>query len=145
MRQFIIIKPDGVARGIVGEILSRFEKYGFRMVGLKITQVSEETAEKLYGVHKGKPFYDDLIKYITSGPVVAGVLQIAVPDADSVGLVRKIVGATDPAKAEMGTIRGDYGVSIRRNIIHASDSRPSRDREMPLFFTDDELVEYTEG
>lgn len=142
MREFIIIKPDGVERGLVGEILSRFEKYGFRIVGLRILKVTKKQAEQLYDVHKGKPFYNDLIEYITSGPIAAGVLQIGVPDADSVALVRKIVGATDPAKAEMGTIRGDYGVSIRRNIVHASDSRPSRDREMPIFFADDELVEY---
>jgi nucleoside-diphosphate kinase len=142
LREIIIIKPDGVERGLVGEILKRFEKYGFRIVGLKILNVSKKQAEELYEVHKGKPFYNDLIEYICSGPVVAGMLQIAVPDADSVSLVRKIVGETDPAKAAMGTIRGDFGVSIRRNIIHASDSRPSRDREMKIFFSDEELVDY---
>jgi len=142
MRQFIIIKPDGVARGLVGKILSRFEKYGFKIIALKVMQLDAKKAGELYDMHKDKPFYDDLIEYITSGPIIAGVLEIGVPDADSVGLVRKIVGSTNPAEAEMGTIRGDYGVSIRRNIIHASDSRPSRDREMPLFFKKEELIDY---
>ncbi|RLI92866.1 MAG: nucleoside-diphosphate kinase [Candidatus Altiarchaeales archaeon] len=143
MRTLIIIKPWAVSRGLVGEILSRFERRGIRLAGLKVVKVDRERAEKLYAVHKGKEFYESLIKHITSSPVVVGVLDIGIDDPEgAIRLVRKIIGATDPAKAEMGTIRGDFGLRIDRNVIHASDSTKSAKYEIPIFFDEDELVEY---
>lgn len=135
------MKPWAVQRGLVGEILSRFERRGLKIAGLKILDVSKEQAEELYSIHKGKDFYDDIIEHITSSSIVAVVLDTDVlePDA-SVALVRKIIGLTDPAKAEMGTIRGDFGLRIDRNVVHASDSTESAKREIPIFFKEEELV-----
>lgn len=143
MKTLIIVKPEAVLRGLVGEVLSRFERRNIRIIGLKVVQVDRKMAEKHYAVHKDKPFYDDLIEYITSSPVVAGVLDVPLEDSvEAIKLVRKIVGATDPAKAEMGSLRGDYGLIIDRNIIHASDSPETAEYEIPIFFEKDELVEY---
>jgi nucleoside-diphosphate kinase len=143
MRTLILLKPWSVSRGLVGEILSRFEKRGIRLAGIKVTQVDRKHAEMLYAVHKGKPFYEDLIEHIMSSPIVAAVLDVPIDDPDTaVALIRKIVGATDPAKAEVGTIRGDYGLRIDRNVIHASDSPKSAAYEIPIFFNDNELVNY---
>lgn len=143
MRTLILLKPWSVSRGLVGEILSRFEKRGIRLAGLKVTQVDRKHAEKLYAVHKEKPFYEDLIGHIMSSPIVAAILDVPIDDPDTaVALIRKIVGATDPAKAEVGTIRGDYGLRIDRNVIHASDSPKSAAYEIPIFFNDNELVNY---
>ncbi|MFC2154717.1 nucleoside-diphosphate kinase [Candidatus Altiarchaeota archaeon] len=142
MKTLIIIKPDGVSRKLVGEILSRFEKHSIKIIALKILQLSKEQAERMYSVHKGKEFYNDLVEYITSGPVVAAMLKVEVASvSEAVAIVRKIVGLTNPAEAEMGSIRGDYGLSIRRNIIHASDSEEAISREMPIFFDKEDLVE----
>ncbi len=143
MRTLIIIKPWAVSRGLVGEILSRFERRGIRLAGLKVMHVDRERAERLYSIHRGKEFYEGLIKHITSSPIVAGVLDIDIGDPEgAIGLVRKIIGATDPTTAEMGTIRGDFGLRIDRNVIHASDSTKSALYEIPLFFEEDELVVY---
>lgn len=143
MKTLIIIKPWAVSRGLVGEIISRFERRGIKLVGLKVVKVDKEKAEKLYAVHKGKEFYGSLIKHITSSPIVVGVLDIDIKDPEgAIGLVRKIIGATDPANAEMGTIRGDFGLRIDRNVIHASDSTKSAEYEIPIFFDEDELVGY---
>lgn len=144
MNTLILIKPWAVQRGLVGEILSRFERRGIRIAGLKALVLSREKAEKLYSVHKGKPFYNTIVEHMTSSPIVAAVLETDMLDDDSaVALVRKIVGATDPAKAEMGTIRGDYGMRVDRNIIHASDSRESAEYEIPIFFNKDEIASHT--
>jgi len=143
MKTLIIIRPDSVLRGLVGEILTRFEKHGIRITGLKVMQLDKETAGKLYEIHKGKPFYDSLLDTMTEAPVVIAVLDTDVLDNQSaITLVRRIVGATDPSKADMGTIRGDFGLRIDKNIIHASDTVESAAREIPIFFKKEELVKY---
>lgn len=137
-RTFIAIKPDGVQRGIVGEIIRRFESKGFTLVGLKLVQVSRELAEQHYGVHKERPFFGGLVDFITSGPVVAMVWE-----GDGViASARKLIGATNPLTAEPGTIRGDYGVSIGRNLIHGSDAPETAQQEIKLWFTDAELASW---
>jgi nucleoside-diphosphate kinase len=141
MRTLVIIKPDGVKRGLVGESVKRFERYGFNLAGLKILRAGEK-AEKLYSIHKGKPFYNDLIKYINSGPIAVVILDINLPGEEAIKMIRKIVGATNPVNAEMGSIRGDYGYSISENIVHASDSEESAKKEIPIFFNETELVKY---
>lgn len=138
LRTLILIKPDGVVRSKVGEIVSRFENKGLRVVALKLIKVSKETAEKHYAVHEGKPFYESLLNYITHGPVVAMVLE----GNGAIEISRKIVGATNGAKAEPGTIRGDFSTGIDFNLVHASDSVESADYEIPLFFREDEFVSY---
>ncbi|RLI96117.1 MAG: nucleoside-diphosphate kinase [Candidatus Altiarchaeales archaeon] len=142
MKTLIIIKPDGVKRGLVGEIISRFENYGFRIIALKILNLDRKMAEKLYAIHKGKSFFDSLIEYITSGPVVAAVLATDnLTPENGIKVVRKIVGATNPLEAEMGSIRGDYAFDISGNLIHASDSEESAEYEIPIFFNDNELID----
>jgi nucleoside-diphosphate kinase len=144
MKTLIIIRPYAVQRGLVGEILSRFERHGIRIAGLKVKKISKKLAEKLYEQHGGADYYDRLIKNMTSDPSLIAVLDTDVLDPDSaVALVRKIIGDTDPAKAEMGTVRGDFGLRIDQNIIHASDDKETAEREIPLFFTKEELVEYS--
>jgi len=141
MKTLLLIKPWAVQRGLVGEILSRFERRGLKIAGLKILNVSRERAEELYSIHKGKDFYDGLIEHIISSPIVAVVLDTDVLEPDAaITLIRKIIGLTDPAKAEMGTIRGDFGLRIDRNVVHASDSTESAKGEIPIFFSEDELV-----
>lgn len=134
-RTFIAIKPDGVQRQLVGEVISRFEKKGFKLVGLKFMQVSRDLAEKHYGEHKGKPFFDGLVSYITSGPIVA----MAWEGKNVVSAARLMIGATKPQEAAPGTIRGDLAVDIGRNVIHGSDSAASAERELSLFFGGDLL------
>ena len=140
MRTFVMIKPDGVKRGLVGEILCRFERFGIRLAGLRIIHMGKDKAEKLYVVHKDKPFYNDLMKYITSGPVAVMALDINLPSEDAIKLVRKVVGATNPLNAEMGSIRGDYGMLVSENIIHASDGKESADYELPIFFNESDMI-----
>ncbi|MGB4503582.1 MAG: nucleoside-diphosphate kinase [Syntrophaceticus sp.] len=137
-RTFIMVKPDGVQRGFVGDIIKRFEQKGLKIVGLKMFQISPELASKHYGEHQGKPFFDGLIKYITSSPVVAMVLE----GKGCISLVRGMMGATDPQKAAPGTIREAFGIDIGRNVIHGSDSPASAIREISLFFDDQELCSY---
>ncbi len=136
--EFIMIKPDGVSRGLIGEIIRRFERRGLKIVGLKMLKMDRKTAEKLYEVHKGKHFFEDLIEYVTSGPVVVMVVK----GRRAVKIVRDMVGATKPWEALPGTIRGDFAIDIDRNIIHASDSLENSEKEMSIFFTKDELLEY---
>jgi nucleoside-diphosphate kinase len=138
-RTFIAVKPDGVQRGLVGTILKKFEEKGYKLVGLKLMQVSNELAQTHYGEHKGKPFFDGLVNFITSAPVVAFVLE----GNDVVVTARKIIGATKPSDSAIGTIRGDYGVDIGRNIIHGSDSPASAEREIALWFKPEELTDWT--
>lgn len=135
-RTFVAIKPDGVERGLIGEVINRFERRGLKLVGMKLLQVSREMAETHYGEHKGKPFYDGLVSYITSAPIVGMVLE----GKDAVALARNVIGATNPANAAPGTIRGDFAVEIGRNIVHGSDSPESAKREIGIFFKDSELV-----
>ncbi len=137
-RTFVMIKPDGVQRGLIGEIIERIEKKGLKIVGLKMIKLPKELAEKQYEEHKGKDFFEGLIKYVTSGPVVVMVVE----GKNAVKAMRKLVGATDPLEATPGTIRGDFGLEIGRNIIHASDSEKSAEREIFLFFKEDEIFEY---
>ncbi|MEL6229204.1 MAG: nucleoside-diphosphate kinase [Cyanobacteria bacterium J06627_3] len=135
-RTFIMIKPDGVQRGLVGDIISRFETKGFSLVGMKFMSVSRELAEKHYGVHKERPFFGGLVEFITSSPVVAMVWE----GEGVVGSARTLIGATNPISSAPGTIRGDYGVTIGRNIIHGSDAIETAQSEIALWFSDDELA-----
>ena len=140
MRTLIIIKPGGVTRGLIGEALGRFERFGIRFVGIKLLRMEKERAELLYAVHKGKPFFSELITYITSSPVLIAVLDIDLGPDDGIKLVRKVIGATNPLEAAMGTLRGDFGLHMTDNIIHASDSEKSAEYEIPIFFDEDELI-----
>ena len=132
---FIMVKPDGVQRGLIGEVISRFETKGFTLVGLKFMQVSKELAEKHYDVHKERPFFCSLVEFICSSPVVAMVWQ----GKGIVASARIIIGATDPLTAMPGTIRGDYGISIERNLIHGSDAIETAQKEISLWFDNKEL------
>jgi len=138
-RTLVLVKPDGVQRALVGKILARFEERGMKIVGLKIVQVSRELAEKHYAVHKGKFFYEGLVSYITSSPVVALVLE----GHEAIGAVRAMVGATRPWEAAAGTIRGDYAMMGLRNLIHASDAEETAKNEIALWSKPDELATYT--
>ena len=138
-RTFVMVKPDGVQRGIIGEVLQRFESKGLKLVAAKFMKIDEELASKHYGEHIGKPFYEPLVKFITSGPVLAMVWE----GNNSISTVRTVVGKTNPADAGPGTIRGDYGMTTGRNIIHASDSPTSAKREINLFFQKNEVLDYT--
>ena len=135
-RTFIAIKPDAVQRGLIGEILQRFEKKGFKIIGLKFVQLDRETAEKHYAEHVGKPFYEKLVRFITSGPLVV----MAVKGKNAVEVSRRMMGATDPSKADVGTIRADFAQILERNVIHGSDSKESAEREIKIHFKDSELV-----
>jgi len=141
-RTLVLIKPDGVQRGLIGEIIARFERRGLRIAGLKLMQISPELAARHYGIHQGKPFYEGLIRFITSGPVVAMVLE----GDKAIQIVRTTMGgvesATDPAKAPPGSIRADFGMSIGRNLVHGSDSADTAAFEVPLFFRPEELLSY---
>jgi nucleoside-diphosphate kinase len=138
-RTFLMIKPDGVQRNLVGEIIRRFETKGFTLVGLKMMQVSRELAEKHYAVHKERPFFRSLVDFITSSPVVAMVWQ----GEGVIVSARKIIGATNPLNAEPGTIRGDFGISVGRNLIHGSDGPDTAKDEVSLWFSDAELANWT--
>ncbi len=134
-RTFVILKPSCVSRGLMGEVIARLERKGLRLVQAKMRNISQEEARRLYKVHEGKPFFNDLIRVITSGRVMLMVWE----GRSAVEVVRKLIGATDPVKAEPGTIRGDYGLDITDNLIHASDSVESYEYEHAIFFTREEL------
>lgn len=134
----VLVKPDGVQRGLSGEIVRRLEQTGLKIVGLKLMQVSRELAGKHYGEHEGKPFYDGLVDYITMSPVVA----LALEGPDAIAITRKLMGVTKPAEAAPGTIRGDLGVDIGRNLIHGSANADDAAREVGLFFSSDELIRW---
>ncbi len=138
-RTLIILKPDSVQRGLCGEILTRFERKGLQIVGLKFMKIPTATAERHYAPHKGKPFYEGLVKFMTSSPVVVLALQ----GKDAIAISRKMMGATFGSKAEPGTIRGDFGVSNSFNLIHGSDAPESAQRELELFFKAEELLDWT--
>ncbi|MFC6617786.1 nucleoside-diphosphate kinase [Deinococcus radiophilus] len=135
-RTFAMIKPDGVKRGLTAEILRRIEHKGYRVVGLKLYQIPREVAENHYGEHSDKPFFGELVDFITSGPVVA----IALEGENAIAGWRSMMGATNPANAAPGTIRGDFATSMGENVSHGSDSPESAERELALFFSDSELI-----
>ena len=137
-RTLVLIKPDAVQRGLIGEITSRLENKGLRIAGIKLMRVSEELAGSHYGEHADKPFFGSLVSFITSSPIVA----LALDGENAVGVVRNLMGATNPQDAASGTIRGDLGLSIGMNLIHGSDSATSAGKELSLFFDKSEILEY---
>ena len=138
-RSFVMIKPDAVLRRLMGTVLTRFEKRGLNVVAIKMMEISEDLAKNHYIEHTEKPFFNDLVSYITSAPVLAMVIE----GEGCISLIRKMVGVTDPKEADIGTIRGDYALQTGRNIIHASDSPQSAKREIELFFNESEIFNYT--
>jgi nucleoside-diphosphate kinase len=137
-RTLVLVKPDGVQRGLIGKIIDRFETRGLKLAGLKLIQMSDGLAARHYAVHEGKSFYDSLVSYIVSGPVVAMAWQ----GKDAISIARATMGTTNPAEAPLGTIRGDFGVEIGRNLVHGSDSPENANYELGLFFEKDELVSW---
>ena len=137
-KSFVMMKPDAVQRRLMGKILSRFEEKGLQIVAVKLMQIDEELAKTHYGEHAEKPFFPGLVEYITSSPALAMVIE----GEEAITTIRKLVGATNPLEADLGTIRGDYGMDTGRNIIHASDSPASAEREIGLFFSEDEICDY---
>lgn len=137
-KSFVMIKPDAVKRRLMGEVISRFEKRGLKIVATKMLKISQDLAKEHYSEHKEKPFFNDLVEYITSSPVLAMVIE----GDECIGLIRKMVGATNPKEADLGTIRGDFALDTGRNIIHASDSAQSAKREIALFFDESEICPY---
>ena len=137
-KSFVMMKPDAVQRRLMGKILSRFEEKGLQIVAVKLIQIDEELAKTHYGEHAEKPFFPSLVEYITSSPSLAMVIE----GEEAITTIRKLVGATNPLEADLGTIRGDYGMDTGRNIIHASDSPASAEREIGLFFNEDEICDY---
>lgn len=139
-RTFVMVKPDAFARGLVGEVITRLEARGLKLVGIKVTQLSEERAAEHYAEHVDKPFYDDLVSFITSGPVVPMVWE----GKDATRQVRQMIGSTDPQEAAPGTIRGDFALDLGRNVVHAADHEDpgANEREIDIHFDEDELVEF---
>jgi nucleoside-diphosphate kinase len=137
-RTLILLKPDSVQRRLVGALTGRFEQKGLRLAGLKLLHVSRDLAERHYAVHKGKPFYDSLLQFLTSGPTVAMVWE----GREAVAVARALIGATDGVKAQPGTIRGDLAISVQNNLVHGSDCPENAAAEVALWFRPDELVNY---
>lgn len=137
-RTLVIIKPDAVQRGLVGPVLTRLERRGLRFAAMKLMQITPELAARHYAVHKGKPFYEGLIEFITSGPVVVAVIE----GPDAINIVRKTMGSTNPGQAEPGTIRADFALEIGLNLVHGSDGPDTAAYEVPLFFADHEILSY---
>lgn len=138
-RTLVLLKPDAVQRGLIGVIIGRLEQRGLKLAGMKFVSVPLDLAERHYAVHKGRPFYDGLIRYITSTPVVAMVWE----GKRAIEVVRRTVGSTNPADADPGTIRSDFAVEIGRNLVHASDGAETADYEIPLWFGESELVSWS--
>ncbi|WP_338749685.1 nucleoside-diphosphate kinase [Bacillus sp. FJAT-52991] len=138
-KTYLMVKPDGVQRGLIGEIVARFEKKGFQLVGAKLMSVSKETAEQHYAEHKERPFFGELVDFITSSPVFAMVWE----GENVIATARQMMGATNPKDAAPGTIRGDFGITVGKNIIHGSDSPESAEREIAIFFKEEELTTYS--
>jgi len=137
-RSLVLIKPDAMQRGLAGTIISRLEKLGLKLVAMKMLHLDKALARHHYAIHKDKPFYNGLVDYISSAPIIACVFE----GKRAVEVIRKAMGATDPAKAKAGTIRGDFGLDIERNTIHGSDSVATAEEEIKLFFTEDEIFSY---
>jgi nucleoside-diphosphate kinase len=140
-RTFTIIKPGALQRRLVGEIISKFETKGFRILGMKTMKIPVEIAEKHYAEHLGKPFYEPLLAYMTSDPAIVMVLE----RENAIESLRKLAGSTNPDSAEPGTIRGDFGVTTKKNIVHASDSLESAKREIDIFFKQEEIINYSDS
>jgi nucleoside-diphosphate kinase len=138
-RTLIIVKPDAVQRGLTGEIIRRFENRGLRLAGMKLIHISRDLAKRHYAIHEGKPFFNGLIDYITSAPVVVMALE----GTQAVAIARNTIGATKPVEAAAGTIRGDFGLEVGRNLVHGSDSPENAVKEISLFFSPDELIDWT--
>ncbi|MGC8564929.1 MAG: nucleoside-diphosphate kinase [Thermoplasmata archaeon] len=138
-RTLVILKPDSIQRNLAGKIISRIEEKGLKITAMKMIFLDKNTAEKLYEVHKGKPFYQSLVDYITSGPIIAMVVE----GRDVINVVRKLMGKTNGTEAEPGTIRGDFSTGIEKNLIHASDSDESLKRELPIFFSEEDIIKYS--
>jgi len=138
-RTLIIVKPDAVQRGLTGEIIRRFENRGLRLAGMKLIHISRDLAKRHYAIHEGKPFFNGLIDYITSAPVVVMALE----GTQAVAIARNTIGATKPVEAAAGTIRGDFGLEVGRNLVHGSDSPENAVKEINLFFAADELIDWT--
>lgn len=137
-KSLVLIKPDAMQRGLAGAIVARLEQSGLKLAAIRILHLDKALAQEHYSVHKDKPFFDDLVNYITSAPIIAAVFQ----GEKVVAVSRKIMGATDPAKAEAGTIRGDFGLDIGRNSVHGSDSAETAEEEIRRFFSEDEIYTY---
>ena len=137
-RTFVMLKPDAVQRGLIGEIISRIERKGLKITALKLIKIDRELAERHYDVHREKPFFAELVEFITSSPVVVMVVE----GREAVKVVRALMGKTDPLEAAPGTIRGDLGLDITKNLIHGSDAPETAQREIALFFTEDEILDY---
>jgi nucleoside-diphosphate kinase len=137
-KTFVMLKPSTVARAMVGNVVCRIEAKGLKIVAMKLTWVNQEKAAKLYSIHKGKPFYEELVKFITSGPIVAMVVE----GDEAVKVTRKLIGATNAKEAEPGTIRGDFALSNQKNAVHASDSAENAKCEIEIFFSPDEILSY---
>jgi len=134
----ILVKPDAMQRALAGEIIARLERRGLKITGMKLIQMDREIAERHYGIHKGKPFFEALVEYIISAPVIAAVFE----GPGAVEVVRNTMGATSPVQAAMGTIRGDFGLEIGRNLVHGSDSPENAVQEIALFFRPEEIISY---
>ena len=137
-RTFVAVKPDGVQRGLIGDVISRLERRGLKLVAIRLMQVDEDLASRHYGEHVNRPFFPSLVSFITSGPIVAMIWEAN----NAVALARQTMGATNPGEASPGTIRGDFGVDIGRNLVHGSDSVESAEREIGLFFGEGDALDY---
>ena len=137
-KSLVLIKPDAMQRGLAGAIITRLEKQGLKLIAIRMLHMDKKLAEQHYAIHKDKPFFNDLVDYIISTPIVAAVFE----GAEAISVIRKTMGATDPTKAEAGTIRDDFGVDIQHNSVHGSDSAENAEKEIKLFFSEDEIFNY---
>lgn len=137
-KSLVLIKPDAMQRGLAGEIVTRLERKGLKIIAMKMLQMDKNLAQRHYAIHKGKAFFDRLVDFITSSPTIAIVFQ----GKDAVGVIRRTMGETDPVKAQAGTIRGDFGLDIEHNLIHGSDSAENASKEIELFFSTEEIIDY---
>jgi len=137
-RSLVLIKPDAIERGLAGIIISRLEKLGLKMVAIKMLHLDKALAQRHYAIHSNKPFFESLVNYISSAPIIAAIFE----GKEAVEVIRKVMGATDPAQAEAGTIRGDFGLDIEHNTIHGSDSIETAEEEIKLFFSEDEIFRH---
>ena len=139
-KSLVLIKPDAMQRGLAGTIITRLEKQGLKLVAIRMLHMDRTLAQQHYAIHRDKPFFNDLVNYIISTPIIATVFE----GAGAISVIRKTMGATDPAKAEAGTIRHDFGIDIQRNAVHGSDSAETAEKEIKLFFSEDEIFDYSQ-
>jgi len=137
-KTLLFVKPDGVMRGLTGEIIRRIERKGLLITAIKLLKLNREKAEEFYNVHRGKPFFEALVKHVTSGPILAMVIE----GPNAVSVVRKLIGKTSPFEAEPGTIRGDFGINLTKNVVHASDNEENAEKEVAFFFKKREILRY---